>query len=157
MFGLVIVIIGIAVFSLFMAAGSNYIDGDKLRASEVRAQLNTAASKYASGVLQFSLLFGKNPSDISHISPALIDPPKMPKNIGAVSVNQYVISPYGERTGICFSASNVEYSSYLAVSDLKDSLPQDQVLITSDCNDLTEISAPITYPATFNFIYIIRV
>jgi len=157
MFGLVIVIISIAVFVLFMAAGSNYIDGDKIQASEKRAELHNAVSQYGSGVVQFNIFFKKNPSSLSNISPALIDPPKMPDSMGAVSMKEYDVSGLGKRLGICFSASSVEYSSYLAVSSLKSKLPNGQIAITSDCNSLSEISAPLTYPTSFNFIYFVKV
>ncbi len=156
MFSLVIVLIGIAVFSFFMAAGSNYIDGDKIRASEKRAEIHSAVSQYGSGVIQFNVLFGKNPSSISNISPSLIDPPRLPDNVGAVSLQTYTVPSVGSRLGICFSASSVEYSTYLAISDMKTMLPEGQLKITSDCNNLSEITAPIEYPASFNFIYLIR-
>lgn len=156
MFGLIIVIIAIAVFALFMGAGSNYIDGDKLQAYEVRAQLNSSVSKYASGVIQFNLLFGQSPSELSHISPSLVSPPKMPRNMEVTSIGNYSVPRHGDRVGICFSANNVEFPSYLAVSELKDMFPEGQLLITGNCQDLIEISAPITYPTTFNFIFLVR-
>jgi hypothetical protein len=155
MFGLIIVIVGIAVFSLFMAAGSNYIDGDKLRASSQRAEIQNAVNQYGSGIVQFNLLFGRNPSSVSHISPALIDPPKMPDGVGAVSIQDYSISSVA-RTGVCFSANNVPYSTYLAIVELKALMSENQVRITEDCSNLSEIAAPVSYPANFNFIYLVR-
>ena len=109
MFGLIIVIIGITVFAVFMAAGSNYIDNDKIQASEKRAELHTAVMQYGSGLVQFNILFKKNPSSLSNISPSLVDPPKLPQGFGAISIQDYSIPSVGSRFGICFSATNVEY------------------------------------------------
>tara|TARA_Y100001934_G_C12274713_1_gene736762 strand:- start:757 stop:1227 length:471 start_codon:yes stop_codon:yes gene_type:complete len=155
MFGLIIIMIGIAVFSVFMAAGSNYIDGDKLRASAQRAEIQSAVNQYGSGIVQFNLLFGRNPSSVSHISPALVDPPKMPDGVGAVSIQDYSVSSM-KKTGVCFSANNVPYSTYLAVAELKTLMSEGQVRITESCSSLNEIAAPVSYPANFNFIYLVR-
>jgi hypothetical protein len=156
MFSLVITIISIAVFSLFMAAGSNYIDGDKIQSSEIKATLHGAVSQYASGVIQFNLLFRKNPTNVSDFSPSLIDYPKMPDGFSVISVDSYIVPSVGRRLGICYLANNIQYPSYLALSSLKEQYSEGQLKIVSDCSDLTEIAAPLSYPSSFNFIYLIR-
>jgi hypothetical protein len=156
MFGLVITIIGIAVFSLFMAAGTNYVDSDRIQSAEIKATLHGAVSQYASGVVQFNLMFGKDPTAISDFSPSLIDSPKMPDGFSAISVDYYDVPSVGTRLGICYLASSVEYPSYLALANLKEQYSESQLMIVSDCSSLTEISAPLSYPSSFNFIYLIR-
>jgi len=155
MFGLVIVIISLAVFSLVMSAGSNYINTDKLRSNTVKAEIFGAVSQHASGVIQFNLLFGRSPSAPSHISPALVDPPKMPLGVNLLQISNYTVSS-GERLGLCYTADAVDYYTYLAISDLQSDMPNGKLLITSDCSSVTEISAPIAYPANFSFIYLIK-
>ena len=79
----------------------------------------------------------------------------MPDGVGAVSIQDYSISSVA-RTGVCFSANNVPYSTYLAIAELKALMSEDQVRITEDCSNLSEIAAPVSYPANFNFIYLVR-
>lgn len=156
MFSLIIVIVSIAAFTIFLAAGSNYIDGDKIQSSKIQSQLEGAFSQHAAGILQFNLLFKKNPTELAHVSPALIDQPLLPDGVFATDINNYIVPSVGNRVGVCYFANNVGYPTYLSINTLQDKFGNGKLRVVSDCNSTVEISAPTNYPASFYFIYFVK-
>jgi len=147
-FSLVIVIIAIALFSLMMFAGSNYVD---FEAAEKSRQTETIKSGFMGLSIAYDAYrntYGKFPNDISDFVPRFTyEPVALDGSSWSYDITN--------KKWLCLSGSEFSALNFKSALRFQSKMSVDAVFVAASCGATSNMAEPI-FPATVSITYWVK-
>lgn len=149
MLGIVLVVISVGLFSMFMLAGSGYINYDRVAEMKHESKLESALVQVGSAISQYDIINSHLPSQWSDIVPGYTAEPRLPDGLIWDSLT---LDPATQSLTVCLSGSIGE-PVYNALTHTQANLDAGSFFINTTCGASSNISKPATFPSTVTATY----